>query len=406
MRDALWLFLLSTMLFLLLLPFSSYVAALPFIQEEWDLNNTEAAVVFSAYLAGYAFAALVVIPLTDRVGPRIILLSAASVSVVAHVLFPLLASGLLSGAMIRVVAGVGLSGVYMPGSRIIAERFSGVGRGTAVGLYVTVFYGVHSVSLLITGALMARYDWEDAYLIVALGAIASLPLGYFVLKGYHRPTTSTHSGRLDLAVLKNRAVRLLIIGYSLHAAEVYVVRAWLPAFLVAALLAMGVDESTAIVRAAVVGGAALTAGAAGPVIGGIVSDRWGRSASAAAIFAVSGLCSLFFGWLIDFPWGVIVAASVVYGWATAADSSIYTTAITEAAEPDRLGSAMAMQAFLGFMGGVIGPVVFGGILDLTTDTHRWGIGFSAVALLSVIGIAALLRMRSLPQSSLLASGKQ
>ena len=40
--SATWLALMSLMLFVLLLPFSSYVAALPFIQDEWGLNNTKA----------------------------------------------------------------------------------------------------------------------------------------------------------------------------------------------------------------------------------------------------------------------------------------------------------------------------------------------------------------------------
>ncbi len=41
-HDTAWLIQMSLMLFVLLLPTSSYVAALPFIQEEWGLNNTQA----------------------------------------------------------------------------------------------------------------------------------------------------------------------------------------------------------------------------------------------------------------------------------------------------------------------------------------------------------------------------
>ena len=50
---------------------------------------------------------------------------------------------------------------------------------------------------------------------------------------------------------------------------------------------------------------------------------------------------------------------------------------------------MALQAFLGFMGGVAGPVVIGAALDVVPDALRWGVGFSAVALLSVAAIATL-----------------
>ena len=78
----------SLMLFILLLPFSSYVAALSFIQGEWEINNTQSGAIFSAYLAGFALAALFVIPLTDRLPPRYIFIISASISVAANVLFP------------------------------------------------------------------------------------------------------------------------------------------------------------------------------------------------------------------------------------------------------------------------------------------------------------------------------
>ena len=66
----------------------------------------------------------------------------------------------------------------------------------------------------------------------------------------------------------------------------------------------------------------------------------------------------------------------MYGWAIAADSAIYTTAVTEVAEPEQLGSTMAMQSFLGFMGGVVGPIVVGGVLDLVPVSIEWGAAFS------------------------------
>ena len=100
-REVVWLVFMSLALFVLLLPISSYVAALPDIQREWGLNNTEAGLVYSAYLSGYAFAALVVVPLTDRVGAKSIFMASAVISLVAHLLFPLVASDMLSAVLLR-----------------------------------------------------------------------------------------------------------------------------------------------------------------------------------------------------------------------------------------------------------------------------------------------------------------
>ena len=99
-HDTAWLIQMSLMLFVLLLPTSSYVAALPFIQEEWGLNNTQAGGIYSAYLVGYVVSALLVVPLTDRFGPRHILIWSAVLSLVAHLAFPLMATEDMVGAAV------------------------------------------------------------------------------------------------------------------------------------------------------------------------------------------------------------------------------------------------------------------------------------------------------------------
>ena len=392
-QNIIWLVGLSLTLFILLLPSASYVAALPFIKQEWDLNNTQAGMVYSGYMAGYALSALLVIPMTDRLATKYIFIASAVISVTTQVLFPLVADGMVSGTVLMAFAGVGLVGVYMPGLRVISERFKDRGRGMAMGAFVTFSYGAHAASLASTGGLMSALEWRDAYLLLAVASTASLPVGYLLLRGHHRSGMRPSSGRLDLRVLQNRAARLFILGYSLHAMELYAVRVWLPAFLAATLIARGTDDEQAVIRAATVGGIALTAGALGPVVGGVISDRWGRATSAAAIFALSGACSWLIGWTGNFPWAVIVAVAVVYGWAIAADSAIYSTAITELAHPSNLGSTMAVQAFMGFMGGVVGPIVVGGILDISNESFRWG--FSVVGLLAVVAVSGLLRARSI-----------
>ena len=398
-----WLAAMCAMLTALLLPFASYVAALPVITEEWGLSHARAGAVYSAYLAGYSVSALVVIPLTDRLGPKRVFLASAPLSVAAHTLFSLGADGMVSGMLLMALAGVGLVGIYMPGLRIISERFHTGGRGLAMGLYVTAYYAGNSISLASTGALMSALEWREAYLVTALASSAGVLLVYLLLRSHRDRPSGGSSGRLDLSALRNRPVRHFIVGYSLHAWELYAVRVWLPVFLVSVLVARGVDGDQAVVRAATVGGIALTAGAIGPVAGGMISDRLGRAVSAMAIFGLSGALSWAIGWMGGFPWAAIVAVAVIYGWAISADSAIYTTAIAEASKSAQLGSTMAMQAFLGFSGGVVGPVVVGAVLDATSES--WVIGFSSIGLISVAAIPVLLRVRSFrPEPSSTSGG--
>ena len=401
-----WVLGLSYVVFATLLSFSSYVAAMPLLKEEWGLSNTQAGTIFSLGLAGYGIGSLVILPLTDRVGPKPILLSLAVVSVTSHLLFPLLAHGMASASVLRLFHGLGFLGVYVPGLRIVADRMPAGGRGLALGTLVTASYAGTALSLIYTGALMSALDWRLSYLIVAGTTVTAIPVAFALLSGYrHRPSAST-AGGLDLTVLKSEAVRLVILGYTLHAAELYVGRVWLPAFLLATLVAGGTAEADATVLAATVGGVALGAGALGPVIGGGLSDRFGRARTAALIFAASGVTLATLGWLFGGPWGVIVAVAVIFGWATAADSAIYTTAVTEVTDPAKLGSTLAIHSSIGFTGGVIGPIAFGGVLDLIDGSYRWGVGFTATGLLAVIAIAAMARVRSLPESRRMASGRR
>ena len=141
--------------------------------------------------------------------------------------------------------------------------------------------------------------------------------------------------------------------------------------------------------AATIGGLAMASGAIGPVMGGVISDKWGRAASASAIFALSGVCSFAVGWMVGFPWALLVGVSIIYGWAIAADSAIYSTAVTEVAEPQRLGSTMAVHSFVGFMGGVVGPIFAGVILDVSPEALKWGLTFSATGILAIAAIWAM-----------------
>ena len=391
-----WLLGMCATLVLALLPFSSYIAAMPFIQEEWGIGNSAAGAVFSAYLAGYAVVALAVLPLTDRVPLRRVFLISAAVSAVGNALFPVGAFDPITACILRFIAGAGLVGIYMPGLRLLAREFSGSTRGAAMGLYVTAYYSAGALSLAVTGVLMNSLDWRSAYMALSIVSALSIPLSAALVRGHLGGGSVSGGWGLRIGALASGRVRSYILGYSLHAMELYAVRVWLPALLAAALVARGVEVEQAAVRAATIGGIALAAGAVGPVLGGAISDRFGRANSAMAIFGLSGACCLAVGWAVDAPWPLLVVISCVLGWAIAADSSIYSTAVTESADPRQLGSAMALQAFLGFMGGVIGPIFVGAILDLVHPSIQWGVGFTGVAALAVVAIGFLYGLDNRP----------
>jgi MFS family permease len=389
-----WLLGISSMLFLMLVPFSCYVVALPILQKEWGLDNAAGASVFSAYLVGSAISSLVVVPLADRLPLRALLVGSVTVSVGSHLLFPVVAGGALAAALLRLLAGAGHAGAYVLGIRLVFDRVSAENRGRAVGLFVSFGFAGTTLSYLFMGEAIAWLgSWRAAYLAVALASTPSIALVLALSRGARvGEGVARRGGLVALGVLRNPRVFLLTVAYALHAAELYVARLWFPLLLGAAFVAAGATAGDALSKGARLAGLMFTLGVPAVFVGGALSDRIGRAASAALIFTASGLMSLAVGWLLAYP-GLRVALGALYGFATAADSAIYSTAIVEIAPPEAVGSAQAVQSFIGFAVAAAAPVVAGHILDATRSIAGWTFAFGFNAALAIPAVVCLLVLR-------------
>jgi MFS family permease len=409
-----WLAGISLVLLVTLLPFSSYIVSLPFIQAEWHMNNTQAAMVFSSYLLGNAVAALFLVPLTDKLPPQRVYLGGVIVLTVSNLLFPLLAWNLWTGSALRFVAGAGHIAAYIPGVQLVARRFAGGRRGTAVGVFVAAGYAGTTLSYTFMGLLLNwTSGWRSAYLITAcLGLLALVLLAFLRLLTHEKadspplPRAATQKrGLINIGVLKNRAVALVIVAYTLHTAELYIARLWFPSLLSESFVKHGMSAFEATTLAATLAGFMFMMGIVGVFSGGFISDHLGRSYGAAVIFTLSGLCSFLVGWLLETPSFLLITVGFIYGFMTAADSAIYSTAVTELAPANRVGSTQAVQSFIGFAVGAILPVVAGSILDLAQAAAGWRLAFSFNGVLAILGVAALLWLKQLPESREMAAGK-
>ncbi len=374
-----------------MLVWSNFAAILPLLQTEWRLSNTEAGLIFAAYQVGYILAVAILSTLTDWVEPRRIYLGGALWAGLAGLAFPLWATGVLSALILRTLAGIGLAGTYMPGMRLVAERFDASRRGFAMGCYIATFTLGTSVSLLLTSSATARWGWHPAFALTALGpflaaTIAAATLAPGGASRLPRPERGVGLG----PVLKNRSALRLIVAYGAHTWELMGMRGWIVPFFAASLTAGGMGLAAATQKAGLAGSAVLAIGAVSHPIAGLFSDRWGRARLISVIMLVSGACSLTLGWALQWPFGALVTLALFYGIMVTADSAILSTSITESAEPAYLGRTMALQSTVGFSSGALAPAVFGVVLDLTTNlgrpTHEtWGWAFTLLAAGVLVG---------------------
>ncbi len=410
--DVAWLVSISSTLLLALLPFSSYIASIPFLGDEWGMSNSQAAAVFSAYLVGYAVSAAFLIPVTDRLPAGRVMFASVALIAVSNILFPLLARDVWTASALRFVAGAGHVGAYIPGIRIVSLRFADGMRGTAVAIFVGAGYAGTTISYVFMGQLLNLTDsWRTAYMITALvGLIGVLIALIHLLPRRSQEGESTQSlsssGRLNLGVLRHRPMLLINLAYALHTAELYLARLWLPLLLAAALVHSGKEPGEAAALAATWSGFMFMTGIVGVFAGGVISDRFGRTLGAGVIFAASGAISFVCGWLVGAPPVVLIILGFGYGFATSADSAIYSTAVTELAPQNLIGSTQAIQSFIGFTVGAVAPIVAGGLLDAFDGALGWGAAFGFNGLLAVVGVAALLILRRMPEALNMAAGKK
>ena len=384
---------LSATLALVLLPSQLQAAALPLLRTEWNASSGELGWVVSAYLLGYAGAVLVVLPLTDRVPPSRVIIIGALVTAIANLAFAFFAHDVITGSLLRVVAGFGLAGVYMPGVRLVAQSSDPARRGRAVGLYVAAFYLGGSLSFLATGVLLGPFGWRGAAIILGAVGLGALPVAAISSRGI--PDSRGERAHLDLRVLRNAPLVRTITAYVGHSWELFILRAWLAAFLAAAFALRGLSPTDASATASQWAALILALGVPGVFLGGWLSDRVGRTRAALLYALGSGAISIGFGTLLFAPWPAIVAIGGIYGAIVAADSAVYSTAVTELAPAARIGSAQALQAVAGFGIGSLGPVVAGVALDLGSGWVGPFLVAGVVGIATALPLAAALRERPL-----------
>ncbi len=371
-------YLLGPVLALALLPSNLVAAAVPLLMAEWATSAAGIGWVFSAYQVGYLVGVVFLLPLTDRVRTGLVITACAAVTSAAFVLFPLLAHDVPRASALRILAGLGLAGIYLPGVRVVAGSVPARSRGFAVGAYVSSFYLGAAVSLWLTGLLLPLAGWRGAALGMGLVSVLAVPVAWFATR-FTGPPPGGRS-RLDLSALRAPGVLRVILGYTGHSWELYVSRGWLAAYLAAVLAAQGLDRTAAASAGSQWAALMSGLGTLGVWVGGWLSDRFGRARTALGVAVTSGLLSLVFGFLGFGPWPLLLAVGMVYGLLISADSAIYSTAVTELAPPDRLGSVQAVQALCGFGATVIAPVAAGVVLDL-------GLGWPGVFILGgVVGL--------------------
>ena len=383
---------------LAMIGFASFAALLPTFISEWRLTNAEAGWIGGLYFAGYMGVVPVLVGVTDRVDPRTIFAFSAALGALASFGFILFADGLWSAAILRALAGAGLAGTYMPGLKVLSDRYQGPKQSRAISFYTSSFSIGAALSFVLAGALGAWLGWRWTFAAAGVGgavafAIVILAVRPFAPQG--RDEAATLSNLLDFRpVLRNRIAMGYILAYGAHAWELLGQRTWIVAFL---LFSQSLQPAGAgwLIPATLVAGLINLFGVPASILGNELALRFGRVRLAVTAGLVSAAIGCAIGFTAPLPYLAVVGLCIVYGVANYTDSSTVTAGAVSAAPRGYTGATMAVHSFIGFGGGFVGSFVFGVILDLaggSTDVAAWGLGFVSLGLAAALGPAALVML--------------
>ena len=367
----------------------AFPALLPTFFDQWQLTNTQAGWISGIYFAAYAAAVPVLSSLTDRIDARIVYLLGAAVAAVAAIGFALFAVGFWSALVLRALAGVGLAGTYMPGVRILVDRYGGPAQSRMIALYTASFSLGTALSFLVAGQVEQVLGWQGAFAVAAAAAAAAMALVATL-----RPISPEQPARRGILldprpVLRNRPAMGYVLAYGAHSWELFAMRSWLVAFLVFSLsLQPARGFSLAPTTVATLSGLVAMAASIG---GAELARLVGLRRLIGVVMLASAAMAMGIGFLAAVPYVVLVALVLVYSIAVQMDSAALTIGATTSAEPGRRGATLAMHSLVGFGCAGLGPLVVGIVLDLTDATRiwSWGLAFASMGIVAALGPVAL-----------------
>ena len=380
--------------------FMPVAAVLPSIFADWGISEAEAGWLTGIYFGAYAAGVLILLPLTDRMDARRVLLGAVLLCIVGGFGFAWFADGLWSGMFFRVIAGIGLAGFHFPGLKLIADRLEGKAQQRGSATYISMFSLGGAASFLGAGAVEAFLPWKWVFTLSGGASVVSFLLILFLIPPVEPKTKPSGAAFLDLgAVLRNAEARRYIAAYFGHVWEVFAMRAWSVAVLVYSVSLPG-NERFADWNMAIVSGLLSLLMMPTSVAMAEVAARIGRvRVILLSTVATAGLALVFAAFNAG-PFILVLILVTAYFMAGFGDTATLAAGIVDAADPALRGATLAVYALAGFIGGMLGPVSFGIVLDVAggrADPTAWSWAFASLIFAAFFTAAALRFGRSAPR---------
>lgn len=356
----------------------------PAIAADWQLPKAQFGTIFSIGLIGLIIGAVVIAPMADRLGRRLVAIAGA-VLVAVFTLATVLVQTPTQLAIIRMLTGIGL-GTLMPILVTIAhEAATPKHKGLFVTLLVTAFpFGSFVGGLGVAWAL-EHGTWRDVFLVSGIvAAIFPVLFWLFLWPTPLPPKGESNGQRTNVVTLfRERRWMVTLLLWALFFASLfntYMLGAWLPL-----LLQRGGIEAADAIR--LTAGISL-GGTIGGVVLGLLAGRFGG-----AILAVGYVVAALALVVIGFAHGALMVtmlATLIVG-AMIPGGHVGNNVIAARVYPPAMNATgVGWAQGLGRVGCVVGPASVGVAVGWDVSNTVIFAGSACVALLgaaAAMGVA-------------------
>ena len=376
-----------------LLGFACYAVVLTTLQDEWHLSNLQSGLIASAFFFGYMLMVPLATALTDRIDAKKVYLVGGLSATCGLLGMSLFAYNFWTALIFMALNGVGLAGTYMPGLKILSDRIK-TGELTRHIAFYTAFFGIGTgFSYLCSGWILNSLGWHYVFGIIALGPLtASLIVLLFIPalshEKWHGPIRihlhdifPVDKWRL---VLQDKTASGFIFGYTAHSIELFASRSWIVAFFGFCAIVTG---DSFLLTATTLAGVINFFGVPASILGNEIALRIGRQKWIFFVMLSSAVFGVALALSTGQSWWLIVALAIGHAIFIMADSATLTAGLVVSAKEDIKGAAMGLHSLMGFGGGLLGPAIFGFVLDLTgsrASQISWVWAYAAVVVWGVL----------------------
>lgn len=359
--------------------------AAPLIGDELHLSAPELGILISCFFWSYTASIGVATWLAGRYGAYRVLGGCVAVWSVATASTGL-AAGFVGLLLLRLLLGVGESGVFPCASSILASDAGASERGRANGMLAIAIAIGPAFGTLAGGLLMSRFGWR--WVFVGLGVLSLAWLVPWLRLDWRTPRGTVPRAvdrPVPLAtILRERALWGTLIGNVCGGYTYYFMISWMPSYLVHDR-GLSIDGMAELIAAAYLVRAA-TSLASGRIID--YCARTGRSATVAykslmgsnqlaAVVCLAGIAlasgSTFIGWL--FVYEFFAGLSTTAGFAV----------VQTIAGPRATAPWVGVVNFASSSAGMVAPALTGFVIGAT---GHYVVAFGLAAAMALVGFVA------------------